>query len=113
MMATRFLLVAFIGELAVQVDVRQAALDLAWIPRLHNLDSDEFPSNLLRRLNPDKDITVHISNMVFQILSLMLEVGVPLYESIEKAKEARKADASKPSADRMGRKRPSEQRLRR
>ena len=54
LMTTRFPLVAFLAELAVQVHSKRASLDVAWVPRMQNLESDELSNNLTRLRPADR-----------------------------------------------------------
>ena len=112
LMTTRFPLVAFLAELAVQVHSKRASLDVAWVPRMQNLESDELSNNLTRRFDPQTEVPVDLAQLELQILPALLDYGAPLYEDIAKAKLLRKASVDISLQNGKGRKRPLEDRLR-
>ena len=111
LMTTRFPLVAFLAELALQTHRSRAHLDLCWVPRLQNIESDELSNDIVRRFDPATEVKVRLEKLSFEILNQLLDFGGPLYEGIGQAKSARLAGLESTTRP-AGRKRPLEDRLR-
>ena len=110
LMTTRFPLVAFLAKPAVQAYRRRAHLQVHWVPRQQNIDSDELSNNLVRRFDPATEVKVEMDKLNFEILQSLLDFGEPMYENIGKEKQARKEAGAPVQA--KGRKRPLEEKLR-
>ena len=110
LMTTRFPLVAFLAELALQTHRFRAHLDLCWVPRLQNIESDELSNDIVRRFDQAAEVKVRLDELHLEILNELLEFGGPLYEDIGQAKKV--ALAGRSTSRHTGRKRPLEDRLR-
>ena len=107
-MTTRFPLVALLAELSVQAKLRSAALEVGWVPRLQNIESDELSNNITTRFDPECQVKVDLEDLNFVILPELLHFGAALYESIGKEKAGNKRPEAQEGQNRSGKRRPQD-----
>ena len=111
LMTTRYPLVAFLCELSMQVHKRGAHLDLQWVPRLQNFESDELSNGITSRFDPSYRVEVDLVSLEFLVLPQLLKLGDKLYRQIGEHKlQGRQSPNNVPM--RTKRKRRPEEKLR-
>ena len=104
LLTTRFLLAAFLMELAMQLQMVGANLELYWLPRLQNQEADALTNNDLTRFDEQLRQRFDLASFKGLVLSDMLACGTELYEEIKVARQrkavqhaqrGRKSDALK------------------
>jgi uncharacterized membrane protein len=104
LLTTRFPLAAFLMELAMQLQMVGANLELYWLPRLQNQEADALTNNDLTRFDEQLRQRFDLASFKGLVLSDMLACGTELYEEIKVARQrkavqhaqrGRKSDALK------------------
>ena len=89
LVSTKFPLCTLVIELSVQLQQRNAALELLWIPREQNTSADAIMNKDFGELDAPKRLDVTLGTLKFNILHELLELGGKLYEVIGKEKKKR------------------------
>ena len=77
--------IAFLMELAIQLQKRGAELHFFWLPRLHNIEADALTKNDTARFDPSLRMRFDLSSFTGVLLREFLEAGT----QVKKAKAAR------------------------
>lgn len=87
LLTTKFPLVAFLMELAMQLQMVGADLELYWLPRLQNQEADALTNNDLTRFDAQLRLRFDLTSFKGLVLSDMLTCGTELYEEIRVARQ--------------------------
>ena len=96
LMTTKFPLVAFVAEMAVQMEEGAWDLELEWVPRDQNIEADAITNQDFSAFTASREIKVDCATLKFKVLNEMLALGDTFYEERESAKEAAKLRAKMP-----------------
>ena len=91
LMTTKFPLLAFVAELATQMEDGKWDLDLVWVPRDQNLEADAITNADFSAFAAENEIKIDIDNLGFKVLDDLLDLGDEFYLKREAAKEAEAA----------------------
>ena len=87
LMTTKFPLVAFVAELATQMEDNSWDLELDWVPRDQNIEADAITNEDFSAFDAGKQIDCDPSKMNFKVLNEMLDLGDAFYAERESAKD--------------------------
>ena len=88
MMTTKFPLLAFVAELAVQMEAGGWDLELAWVPRDQNQEADAITNDLVDQFDPARRISTAGLDEKFLVLRKMLDLGDTFYHEKEALRSA-------------------------
>ena len=88
LMTTKFPLLAFVAELAVQMESGGWDLELAWVPRDQNQEADAITNDLVDQLDPARRISTAGFEEKFLVLRKMLDLGDTFYQEKEAQRSA-------------------------
>jgi len=88
-MTTKFPLLAFVAELAAQMEAGQWDLDLLWVPRDQNIEADAITNDNLEDFAPENEVRIDPAKMGFMVLEELLNLGEGFYGEREAAKAAK------------------------
>ena len=84
LMTTKFPLLAFVCEMASELEARNCLLDLGWVPRDQNQEADAITNNNLAEFCEDNELKVDLDKLEFKVLRELLELGDSFYAAREK-----------------------------
>lgn len=80
LMTTKFPLLAFVAELAVQMEAGGWDLELAWVPRDQNQEADAITNDLVDQFDLARRISTAGLDEKFLVLRKMLDLGDTFYK---------------------------------
>ena len=75
-------------ELAAQLEIRSAHLELRWVPRTHNQEADDLTNEACEQFAPELQVAVNLDNIPFRVIPRMMEAGEKFYLEVLEAKKA-------------------------
>ena len=88
LMTTKFPLLAFVAELAVQMERGGWDLDLEWVPRDQNAEADALTNDIFSDFTEGNRIEVHLDKLPFVVLQNLLNLGEGFYEEQDRCRDA-------------------------
>ena len=89
LLTTKFPLACFLMELALQLQRREADLELFWLPRLQNEEADALTNQCYTAFDPAKRCRFDVAEFEGIVLSQVLAAGQDLYEEIGQTRAGR------------------------
>ena len=83
MLTTKWPLLAFLAELALQLESREILLEVDWVPREQNTEADAITNGDFAWLNPSRRVQTDLKSLPFIMLPDLLARGESFYEGIE------------------------------
>ena len=78
---------AFLAEMAAQLEHLGILFEVNWVPREQNAEADAITNDQIEWLNPANRVAADLSSIPFLILPDLLSKGEVFYEGIENANE--------------------------
>jgi hypothetical protein len=88
---TKFPLCLVLMEVAWQLQARNIAACLKWVPRLQNEEADSLTNSDFTSFNPDLRVQMEVETMPFGILPRLLEVEVEFTTGLAEARDKKRA----------------------
>ena len=89
LLTTKFPLACFLMELALQLQSREADLELFWLPRLQNKEADALTNQCYSAFDPAKRCRFDVARFEGIVLNQVLSAGQELYEEISQTRAGR------------------------
>jgi len=89
LLTTKFPLACFLMELALQLQRREADLELFWLPHLQNEEADALTNQCYTAFDPAKRCRFDVAKFEGIVLSQVLAAGQDLYEEIGQTRAGR------------------------
>ena len=75
LMTTKFPLLAFVCEMAAELEEKNCLLDLGWVPRDQNQEADAITNDNLGDFRRENEVKVDMAKMEFKVLRELLDLG--------------------------------------
>ena len=79
LLTTKWPLVAFLSEIAAQLEHRKILFEMSWVPREQNAEADAITNGDVGWLSPGMRVATDMKTLPFQILPDMLAQGEAFY----------------------------------
>jgi hypothetical protein len=83
LLTTKWPLVAFLAELATQLESKRMLFEMSWVPREQNSEADAITNGDTEWLHPDLRVATVMEELPFMVLKGLLAQGATFYEHIE------------------------------
>ena len=93
LLTTKWSLMAFLAELAVQLESKGVAFEMSWVPREQNSEADSITNGKFEWLSPGNRIGTSMEKLPFLVLHSLLEKDESFYEGLEVVNEEAPAPA--------------------
>ena len=87
LLSTKWPLTAFLAEIAAQLEARNLAFEMTWVPREQNSEADAITNGSYEWLCPTKRISTSMQTLPFKILLTLLDKGDKFYKDLENVNE--------------------------
>ena len=87
LLSTKWSLMSFLAETAVQLEDRKLAFEMTWVPREQNSEADSITNGNYDWLNPKKRIHTSLDKLPFKVLQTFLAKGESFYAGLENVNE--------------------------
>ena len=87
LLSTKWPLMAFLAETAVQLEEKNIAFEVEWVPREQNAEADAITNGSYAWLNPDRRIPTSLDKLPFKVLHTLLHHGAQFYGNLENVNE--------------------------
>ena len=94
LLTTKWPLMAFLAEMAVQLEEKDVAFEMHWVPREQNTEADSITNGDYSWLAAENRIGTSLDKLPFRVLHTLLEGGVAFYESLDTINEEMPAASS-------------------
>ena len=95
-MSCKYPLSIVVMELAAQLKIAGLELDLGWVPRGQNVESDALTNSEFEGFDPEKRIQVNFEDLEFVVLDRLMNKAASLDEEIKLAKTSKEAKGDRP-----------------
>ena len=75
LMTTKFLVCAFVMELAEQAEARGVRMEAEWTPRDRNQEADDLSNLRTSSFDPSKEVKINLNGRGWVVLPMLLEAG--------------------------------------
>ena len=95
-MSCKYPLSIVVMELAAQLKIAGLELNLGWVPRGQNVESDALTNSEFEGFDPEKRIQVKFEDLEFVVLGQLMDKAASLDEEIKLAKTSKEAKGDRP-----------------
>ena len=93
LLTTKWPLMAFLAEMAAQLEHLGILFEMNWVPREQNAEADAITNDQIEWLNPIHRASAELSSLPFLVLPDLLSKGEVFYENIENVNEGASGDS--------------------
>jgi hypothetical protein len=95
LVSTKFPLIVFVAELAVQLEANGWQLQLGWVPREQNVEADAITNDVFDEFRPANRVVLDPSQMPWLVLPQLLDMGQSFFDERDRMREKRAADPNR------------------